>query len=156
MRIAQTICAFMSALVIAAFFGPFTVFVYAVDMPPDGPPGTGPGQTTQTQGQPPTVPGGSTQTQGQNGTTGGSFQNPISSETLPDLVKKIANVVASVGIPLIAIFIIYAGFLFVTSQGDPKKLETAKTTLTYAVIGGIVIIGAYAIATAIVNFAQKL
>jgi hypothetical protein len=127
--------------------------------PPAGPPGgttsndppSTPGQATSNQ------PPGSSQGQTtQQGTSGGAFENPIQSNTLLELVETIANIVKNIGIPLVAIFIIYAGFLFVTSQGDPKKLETAKTTLTYAVIGGIVIIGAYAIAHAIVDFARKL
>ena len=72
------------------------------------------------------------------------------------MVLAIAGIVTSVALPFIAIFIIYAGFLFVTAQGNEKKLETAKKTLLWAVVGGVVVIGAYAIAHAIVDFATKL
>lgn len=82
--------------------------------------------------------------------------NPISSCTFGDLVANLAKAVAAIGVPLVAIFLIWSGFLFVTSQGDPKKLTEAKQAFYWAVIGGAVVIGAYALASAIVNFAQKL
>ena len=37
-------------------------------------------------------------------------------------------------------FIIYAGFKYITSGGDPKQASGAQQTLTYALIGLIVII----------------
>lgn len=85
-----------------------------------------------------------------------SLTNPISSTTFADLVAKLAKAVAAIGVPLVAIFLIWSGFLFVTSQGNEKKLEEAKQAFYWAVIGGAVVVGAYALASAIVNFAQKL
>ena len=41
--------------------------------------------------------------------------------------------------------IIYAGFEWMTAQGDEKKVDKAKDTLTRAVIGLIIIIAAYSI-----------
>ena len=95
---------------------------------------------------------------GGSGSTGGGIElpNPIQSQTFADLVQKIAKVFTAVGIPLVAIFLIYAGFLFVTAQGSEDKLKTAKTTFFWAIVGGAIVIGAYAIATAVVNFAIKL
>lgn len=42
-------------------------------------------------------------------------------------------------------FLVYGGFLYITSQGDQNQLETAKSTVTHAVIGIAVIGLAYAI-----------
>jgi len=86
-----------------------------------------------------------------------AFPNPITPiSTFTEAVVKVAQLIVSIGIPLVAIFIIWAGFLFVTAQGNEKKLDEAKKALTWALIGGAVVIGAYALATAVVNFAQKL
>lgn len=42
---------------------------------------------------------------------------------------------------VVALFIIiYSGFQFVTSGGDPKQVEGAKKTATYAIIGLVVIL----------------
>lgn len=41
---------------------------------------------------------------------------------------------------IVAVFmIVYAGIRFITSRGDPKAVEGARNTLTWAVIGLIVI-----------------
>jgi heme O synthase-like polyprenyltransferase len=42
-------------------------------------------------------------------------------------------------------FIIFGGFKFLTSGGDPKQVEGARKTLTYAIIGLILIFLAFAI-----------
>ena len=44
-------------------------------------------------------------------------------KTIGDLVKKIANIVAAIGVPLVAIFIVYAGFLFVVAQWFHDRFE---------------------------------
>ena len=42
-------------------------------------------------------------------------------------------------------FIIYGGFLYVTSQGDDGNTEKAKNIIIYAIIGIIVILVSYAL-----------
>lgn len=44
-------------------------------------------------------------------------------------------------------FIIYGGYLFITSEGDPSKASKAKKTLTGAIIGLVIAI----LATVIIN-----
>lgn len=39
---------------------------------------------------------------------------------------------------------IYAGFLWMTAQGDDKRVQKAKDILTAAVVGAVIIVGAYA------------
>ena len=47
--------------------------------------------------------------------------------------------------PVVVIFIILAGFKYVTAQGNPSAIQEATRALTYAIIGGVLIIGAVAI-----------
>jgi hypothetical protein len=54
-------------------------------------------------------------------------------------------------IPVIVFFIILAGFKYVTAQGNPGRIEEATTTFTYAIIGGVLILAAVAIAEIIKN-----
>ena len=49
-------------------------------------------------------------------------------------------------------FIVYAGIRFITSRGDPKAVEGAKQTLTWAIIGLIVIILSFTIINLIADF----
>lgn len=45
-------------------------------------------------------------------------------------------------VPLIIFMIIYAGFTYVMAQGNETKVSTANRALLYAVIGGVIILGA--------------
>ena len=45
--------------------------------------------------------------------------------TIPQFIKSILDIVFKLGIPVSSIFIIWAGFLFLTAQGDPSKLTKA-------------------------------
>lgn len=42
-------------------------------------------------------------------------------------------------------FFIIGGFKYIMSSGDPKATETARQTITYAIIGLIVSVAAYSI-----------
>lgn len=52
-----------------------------------------------------------------------------------DLVEKAANWLLYIVIALAVVFIIYAGFLYLTSGGDQEKTEAAKNYIVYAIIG---------------------
>lgn len=75
-----------------------------------------------------------------------SLINPLSGvSSVNDLLVAILNVLIIIATPIIVIFIILAGFKYVTAQGNPAKIEEAHKALTYAIIGGVLIIGAVAI-----------
>lgn len=46
---------------------------------------------------------------------------------------------------LLLIYMLYAGYHWMTAQGEEEKVEKAKDTLKRAIIGAIIIIAAYAI-----------
>ncbi len=48
-------------------------------------------------------------------------------------------------------FIIYGAYLYVTSMGDPGKVKKAKQTLTYSIIGLIIVLLAFAIVTFVLD-----
>src|SRR3990167_8869616 len=61
------------------------------------------------------------------------------------LASDIILILTSTAGALSLAFIIIAGIKFVTSGGDPKKLASASSTLTYAIIGLAVTILAFVI-----------
>lgn len=76
--------------------------------------------------------------------------NPISGvEDIPQLIEAILNFVLIIGVPVVALAIIYSGFLFVTAQGNSEKLTTAKKTLLYTLIGAALLLGCLVITKAI-------
>lgn len=86
--------------------------------------------------------------QGEITCTGG-ICNPITSRTFMDLVSKISEIVLMIGIPVAVMFIIYAGFLFVTARGSEEKVTKARQTFTWAIIGTAILLGAKIIAMAV-------
>lgn len=59
---------------------------------------------------------------------------------LPAVFKNIISAAfVFAGITALA-FIIWSGLKYVISKGDPKKIEAARETLTYAIIGLVVIL----------------
>ncbi len=57
---------------------------------------------------------------------------------------------------LIAVaFIVYAGFLYVTSAGDDGNMEKAKKIILYAVIGILVILAAFALVNTVIQNAGR-
>lgn len=44
---------------------------------------------------------------------------------------------------ILLVYILYGGFLLLTSAGDPKKMEAAKGTLTNGAIGFVIVFAAY-------------
>ncbi|MCX6753075.1 MAG: hypothetical protein NTW62_01850 [Candidatus Nomurabacteria bacterium] len=76
----------------------------------------------------------------------GEICNPISASTLNEFIKAILEGAIKIGIPIIALAIIYSGFLFVKAQGNEKELETAKKAILYTLIGAALLLGAWALA----------
>ncbi len=61
------------------------------------------------------------------------------------------NIVLGIGIALTIIFLILGGIQYITSKGDQKAAQDARTSLTNAVIGFIVVIGAFTIRTVLLG-----
>lgn len=77
------------------------------------------------------------------------LDNPIPYYTLNGFIKALLEGVLKIGIPIIALAIIYSGFLFVFARGNSEKLTTAKDALLYTLIGAAILLGSWAIATLI-------
>lgn len=83
--------------------------------------------------------------------TVGDAANLTSQTTLPELIGNlIRTFIGLLGI-IFLLLIVYAGYLWLTAQGDEKKIEHAKDMLKNAVIGLIIISAAYAIAAFVIN-----
>jgi hypothetical protein len=115
---------------------------------------------TQAQERPPVNTGGvgntatATNTGGVGNTPykGATLTNPLAGgniNDIPTLVETLLRIVLVVGVPLIALAIIYAGFKFVTAQGNPEKLKEAKETFLWVIVGAAILLSAYAIAVGI-------
>lgn len=74
-----------------------------------------------------------------------AWGNPTSFTTVEALVLGILNALVVIATPIVVLMIIYGGFLYVTARGNAEQIRKATTSLTYAIIGGILVIGAVAL-----------
>lgn len=74
----------------------------------------------------------------------------VTGVTAEQIIKNITNTLAFVAGALAVIAIIVGGIMYITSAGDEKRVEMAKNTILYAVVGMVIAILAYAIANFVV------
>ena len=72
----------------------------------------------------------------------GELKNPLQSKTIEEFLLKIIDVILVFALPFIILYIMYAGYLFVTARGDTGQIETARTALLWSVVGGVIVLGA--------------
>lgn len=89
---------------------------------------------------------------------GSTVNNPLNRafSTIPDLIAGFLKALVMVALPIISLFIVYTGFLFVKARGNPKDLATAKKAFFYVMIGAILILGAWLIANLLGNTVSQL
>lgn len=74
-----------------------------------------------------------------------TIDNPSNESDVTGIVAKIINWLLLIVAMLSAVMIIYAGLLLIFNGGDESRAAKGKTTLTWAVIGMVVALSAFAI-----------
>ena len=86
-----------------------------------------------------------------------TYSNPITYvdssgtaiDSIPRLLLALVDLIFLIGTPIVVIFIIYSGFLFVTAGDNESKATKARFVFTWSMVGALVLFGAKAIALAI-------
>jgi hypothetical protein len=81
--------------------------------------------------------------------TQGKIVNPLGEgrfTSIPGLIQTILEGALKISIPIIALAIIYCGFLFVSARGNPEAITKAKDALTWTIVGAGILLGSWAIA----------
>ena len=82
-----------------------------------------------------------------------SVTNPIPEvNDVATLTGKIINFLIKLAIPITAILIVYAGFLYITSAGNEEKVKTAQKALIWAIVGFAVVLIASSVPAIIQEF----
>jgi hypothetical protein len=82
------------------------------------------------------------------------LSNPLSGGgievgTISEFVKAILGVAMYIGIPIIGLLIVYAGFKFLFARGNSEKIKSASFNLMWVLIGVAVFLGAWTLSTII-------
>lgn len=87
-----------------------------------------------------------------NGALAAGLENPLKGggvNSLSQFVSSALKVMVMVALPIITLFMVYSGFLFVFARGNQESLAKAKTNFVYVIIGSILILGAWVFASLI-------
>lgn len=89
---------------------------------------------------------------------GQSLKNPLGegNDSLEAFLLNVIAILRIFAVPIIIFMIIYAGFLYVLARGNEEQVTKATRALTYAVIGGLLIIGAEVILRVIQGTVSQL
>ena len=80
---------------------------------------------------------------------------PSDIRDLGSIISKLLKFIYPIAGVGLLVFLIYGGFAYLTSAGDPKKMEAAKGIITTAIIGFIIVIIAFWV-TEIINYIFNL
>jgi len=104
---------------------------------------SGGGSVTNPLGGSVTSPPAGSVTNPPNFSSTSALVNPLSGiASITAFFQAILDILLVFAVPFVVFFIIYAGFLYVTARGDSSKIQTAHNALLYAIIGGLLILGA--------------
>ncbi|HEX3099852.1 MAG TPA: fibronectin type III domain-containing protein [Patescibacteria group bacterium] len=84
----------------------------------------------------------------------GSFFNPLTKDTLPELLATILRILFALIGTVAVIIIIIAGFRMVLASGNQTELTKAKAAITWAVIGLVIALMAFSIVAIIQKLIQ--
>lgn len=99
---------------------------------------------------------GNVNTSDTNGNSSGRLVNPLKVDTIEGLLTIVLGAVVQIGSILLVLALVYVGYLFVAAQGNTEQLKKAREALVWTVVGGIVLLGAQAIAIVIETTVQSL
>jgi len=77
------------------------------------------------------------------------LENPLRASSITQFFLDLLQIILIFAVPIIVFFIIYAGFLYVTARGNQEQVTKASRALGYAILGGVIILGAQVILTVI-------
>ncbi|MBI2610782.1 hypothetical protein HYW60_02510 [Candidatus Kaiserbacteria bacterium] len=87
---------------------------------------------------------------------GVGLKNPLNFDTIPLFIAGALKALAMIALPIVTLFLVVSGFYFITAQGNQEKLQKAKLNFFYVIIGALLILGAWIIATLIAGTVSQL
>jgi hypothetical protein len=88
----------------------------------------------------------------------GALCNPLNTQysTIPTFIAGALKAVVMIALPIIVLFFVIAGFKFISAQGNPSELAVARKNFMWVVIGSLLIMGAWVLATLLAGTVAQL
>jgi heme/copper-type cytochrome/quinol oxidase subunit 2 len=71
------------------------------------------------------------------------------------LIVKVINIMLQVAFGIALIFVIVGGYMYITAAGNEEQAGKGRKTITYALIGIVIIVMSYTIVLVVKNLAVK-
>jgi magnesium-transporting ATPase (P-type) len=68
-----------------------------------------------------------------------TIQNPLTATSIEAVVNNFINFLFYIAIAVTPLMVVIAAFYILTSGGDPRKVETGKSIIFYAIVGFLVV-----------------
>ncbi len=81
----------------------------------------------------------------------GSSAGLAAASDLPTIVGRVIGILLGVLGLVFVVLVVYAGFLYLTAQGEETNVKKAKKMLSQSVIGLVLIVSAYAITNVVID-----
>ena len=87
-----------------------------------------------------------------------SLQSPLkdSISSIPAFIAEVLKAIVVIGLPIITLFIVISGFMFLVAQGNSAKIEEAKKNFMWVIVGTLLILGAWVLVTLIAGTVTQL
>lgn len=80
-----------------------------------------------------------------------ALQNPLNSQfsSIPTFISGFLKVLVMVALPIITVYFVISGYMFVSARGNSDGLKAARENFKWTVLGALLILGAWVLATMI-------
>lgn len=80
-----------------------------------------------------------------------NLENQGNNASLADIIAGIIRIIMGLLGVIVVLIILWGGFIWMTAGGEPDKVDKAKKMIYSGIIGLVVILAAYAIASFVIN-----
>lgn len=84
-----------------------------------------------------------------------AFAQTAGVSNVENFIRSIITVFAGLAGLVATLFLVAGGFIYITSSGNPERLDRGKSTITYALIGLAITIGAFVISQIVTTLAKS-
>ena len=75
------------------------------------------------------------------GCTGSNcLADPFGNKTIFQIIQNIIGYLIKIGAPILAVMVIYGGFLILTAGDSPEKVKSGKDVILWAVVGYTIVL----------------
>ena len=81
--------------------------------------------------------------------------NPLKTSSIPELVRNVVGTAIGILGALALLVFVYGGFLWLTSGGEPAKIQSGKDAMKWAAVGLAVVFSSYALVSFVLSTLER-